>query len=412
MSISTLGFYNDISILIDSTATTVAGGDPQAWARRRKRRFNKHKHNRKLAKMNFGHNSSRMMDDEIVPEDPVLREIEIRLMPLDTNMIKKVKAQGIKVNLSRPKKTSRKYRPKKESPWQLSQYETIEKKPLNTNLSSSLVDEVDPLTDNFLSKLEENLMESDDMLHDLHDEVISNNIQPVLSNKESENKNENLSTFKLNVNKINSIPERNLNPEAKLETYELKSFITSKPSDISIAKNTKKLHTEKTALNSNKPETGTGIERLNPSTQDSVKSPSGMERYDILDVTVEELDNALLKELPQVERGVSQPAKLVDNEKGLQVKSPIDFSSEVRNMESEIHDIVSSTARVSLTSSNLDLAMAKNMLKQLSSEKGYFYEPSIRTKDVNRVLLSYFYFVRLKDENSCRELQGKLFYIN
>ena len=395
--------------MLDSTATTVAGGDPQAWARRRKRRFNKHKHNRKLAKLNFGPNSSRMMDDEIVPEDPVLREIEIRLMPLDTNMIKKVKAQGIKVNLSRPKKTSRKYRPKKESPWQLSQYETIEKKPLNTNLSSSLVDEVDPLTDNFLSKLEENLMETEDMLHD---EVISNNIQPVLSNKDSENKNENLLTFKLNVNKINSVSETNLNPETKLETYELKSFITSKPSDLSTAKKTKQLHTDNTALNSNKLEPGIGIERLNPPKQDSIKRPSGMERYDILDVTVEELDNALLKELPQAERGVNHSGKLIDEERGTQAKSPLDFSTEVRNMESEIHDIVSSTARVSLTSSNLDLGMAKNMLKQLSSEKGYFYEPSIRTKDINRILLSYFYFVRLKDEKSCRELQGKLFYIN
>ena len=395
--------------MIDSTATTVAGGNPQAWARRRKRRFNKHKHNRKLAKMSFGPISSRMMDDEIVSEDPVLREIEIRLMPLDTNMIKKVKAQGIKVNLSRPKKTSRKSRPKKESPWQLSQYETIEKKPLSTNLSSSLVDEIDPLTDNFLSKLEENLMETEDMLHD---EVISNNIQPVLSNKESENKIENLLTFKLNVNKIDSVTQTSLNSETKLETYELKSFITSKPSDLSTAKNAKQLHTDNMTLSSNKLELGIGTERRNPTKQDSIKSPSGMDRYDILDVTVEELDNALLKELPQAERSVNHPGKLIDEERGIQVKSPLDFSTEVRNMESEIHNIVSSTARVSLTSSNLDLTMAKNMLKQLSSEKGYFYEPSIRTKDINRILLSYFYFVRLKDEKSCQELQGKLFYIN
>ena len=117
--------FQIFQISIDSTATTVAGGDPQAWARRRKRRFNKHKQNRKSNK-GHGPNSSRTMTDEIVPEEPLCREIEIRLMPLDRDMIKKVKAQGIKVNLTRPKKKPRKYIPKKESPWQLSRHETFE----------------------------------------------------------------------------------------------------------------------------------------------------------------------------------------------------------------------------------------------------------------------------------------------
>ena len=84
-----------------------------------------------------------------------------------------------------------------------------------------------------------------------------------------------------------------------------------------------------------------------------------------------------------------------------------DFQTQLRNAEKELHDMVQRTARISLTSSNLDLSMAKNLLKELKSDKGYFFSPEIKTEYVKKVLLSYFYFVRMKDAESCKELHGK-----
>ena len=133
---------------------------------------------------------------------------------------------------------------------------------------------------------------------------------------------------------------------------------------------------------------------------------------EIIDVTVEKLDNALLNELSQTAEctdRLSMTHSSEGNEPLPIPQKPVkDFRSKVRTAEMEIHEKVARTARVSLTSSNLDLSMAKNMLSHLRSNQGYFYVPTIKTEYVQKVLLSYFYFVRLKDEESRHQLQGKL----
>ena len=131
----------------------------------------------------------------------------------------------------------------------------------------------------------------------------------------------------------------------------------------------------------------------------------------MIDITIEELDNALLGELSPTDQNKMPGSGACTSEtnettQGI-AQGETDFLSEVRKEEQEIHAKVARTARVNLTSSNLNLAMARNMLNQLKSEKGYFYVPEIKSEQVQRVLLSYFYFVRLKDEDSCKQLQGR-----
>ena len=371
----------------DSTATTVAGGDPQSWARRRKRRFNKHKQ-KKLSKHHHGLASSLGVED-----GSMLNEIEIRLMPLDKEMIDRVKSQGIKVNLSRPKKVSRKHRPK-ESAWQLSKNEIGGKKLSRTDLSHSLMDETDPLTDNMLDEINQNVMETDDILHD----EVTSTVVSEKSYRVKEKICEDTRSLQLSDRNINSVLESNLN--FKNDEHELSNTLNLEPSKILATKRVERL---------NSSNSGIDVERISPLNEDSSSSLTGVQTYNILDVTVEELDNALLKELPKKERHHNHLGKIIDTGKnvGVTQTTPYDFASEVRSAENEIHDMVSNTARVGLTSFNLDLNMAKNMLKQLKSENGHFYDTAIPTKSINRILLSYFYFVRLKDEKSCQELQGK-----
>ena len=133
----------------------------------------------------------------------------------------------------------------------------------------------------------------------------------------------------------------------------------------------------------------------------------------IVDVTVEELDKAIEREISQnkIHDTENIPnndnVKECDTTKENSVNIVPDFQTQLRNAEKELHDVVQRTARISLTSSNLDLSMAKNLLKELKSDKAYFFSPEIKTEYVKKVLLSYFYFVRMKDAETCKELHGK-----
>ena len=133
----------------------------------------------------------------------------------------------------------------------------------------------------------------------------------------------------------------------------------------------------------------------------------------IVDVTVEELDKAIEREISQNKRHDTEnlpnndSVKECDTTKEDSANIVPDFQTQLRNAEKELHDMVQRTARISLTSSNLDLSIAKNLLKELKSDKGYFFSPEIKTEYVKKVLLSYFYFVRMKDAESCKELHGK-----
>ena len=402
----------DSNSFTDSTCTTVAGGDPQSWARRRKRHLNKHKQNNKFNKLSHGPSLSQLRSLDELKEEARRKEIELRLTPLDREQIQKAKAQGIKVNLSTAKRVPRYNRTKKESPWQLSKNEFSMKKPSKISVSprsSSPLDEIDPLTkDSMLSKLDQNLLETEDILRD---EMMSTP-QPDDSNKDKDKLSEKSHSLEEDDGKINSLPESDLNPEKKNDTYELSYFLNRKPNVISESKKFERFSTNKIGLSSNALGSGVGIERLSSPSQNSQKSLKDEERYNILDVTVEELDNALLKELPQTNKGQNPPESFIEDKKDIELNTPCNFSSEVRIMESKIHEMVSNTARVALTSSNLDLNMAKNMLRKLKFETGHFYDTAILTKDIKRILLSYFYFVRLKDEKSRQELQGIIFTID
>ena len=392
----------------DSTCTTVAGGDPQSWARRRKRHLNKHKQNNKVNKLSHESSLSQLRSLDELKEEARSKEIQLILTPLDREQIQKAKAQGIKVNLSAAKRVPRHNRTKKDSPWQLSKNEFSMKKPSKISVSLRSSSPIDEIEDSMLSKLDQNLLETEDILRD---EMMSTP-QPDDSNKDKDKLSEKSHSLEEDDGKIDSLPESDLNPEKKNDTYELSYFLNRKPNVISESKRFERFSTNKIGLSSNALGSGVGIERFSSPSQNSQKSLKDEERYNILDVTVEELDNALLKELPQTNKGHNQPESFIEDKKDIELNTPCNFSSEVRNMESKIHEMVSNTARVALTSSNLDLNMAKNMLRQLKSDTGHFYDTAILTKDIKRILLSYFYFVRLKDEKSRQELQGIIFTID
>ena len=392
-------------------------------------------------------------------------EVEVRLTPLDKEIIDKLKSEGIKVNLSRPKMSSLKTlttvpitKPcnqcngcliskcktcplcittagqscSKQKCEQINSYENTTAGIVSTqphgnhndtindlnSINDRCRNEIGHITDEFLE--EENRSVPIETEDHKNDEIKSVPKSVMLtkggSNMIEPEKNSDIidapSIERLNSNAL--LPDKPVEPSfppSKLQTV-LSSDLNSDAPVTAQAKNLNTYEIDKDDSRVNiSIDTGHDI---NPKKTDQVGPCLGQENglidSGIQSVTVQELDNALLKENSQTEN--FKNSLNMEGDEGLPIPQNTiqNFQSKVKNAEMEIHDIVGRTARVNLTSSNLNLSMAKNMLKQLQSDKGYFYSPAVKTEHVQRILLSYFYFVRLKDKESCQQLQGKLNY--
>lgn len=428
---------------------------------------------------------------------PILDEVEIRLTPLNNEIVEKVKAQGIRVNLAQhnvgvspalstsqgknlsnrfspcnecngclvPKcgecqlcvTTSKKYCIKQNcATLNSSQRLIVNKSPdeatsvkptelnnqaqvgIEAHLIIDVNDEIERFTDDILQvenngvvpmeteRLTGRVLSSEDTMEGnlsscLQSEAFAKNVNKVDESQENyvETKSISLGTPNTNVLrptqesvKVNEGPTMHA---GRCNNIHANSTVIFKSQDMNPSDKfqpvTEETTTNKPLKYNSRNETDTTICRYAPLQDIASRSNKEHQDLEVIDVTVEKLDKALLNEISQTGQSTNRLSTTSSSEVGKTLPTPQnpvhDFRSEVRAAEMEIHDIVARTARVSLTSSNLDLSMAKNMLSHLRSNQGHFYVPTIKTEYVQRILLSYFYFVRLKDEESCQQLQGK-----
>ena len=427
------------SFSIDSDASTIVEGNLKSWARLRKKRRSMHK--QRIESETSSSDGPQSPNSSMhVPYASIHNELKIRLTPLNNEIVENAKAQGIKVNLAMHDFRQHHISSTSHAKNLCRDHKSVESKELNNltevrgHFITDVEDEIQPCANenSAVKNKEELLMQIEPLKKELakrdnKDSELSARLQAELGAKKS-----NLDELQQITHQIDSAAKESstMNPlqsneQASKEIENSKiHFVNgnttneyykaiSKVRDFGLSEKAKKVKEETTTnkpLRKNGEIQGQSTGKIK-SLQDISNEVSDEQKgIKTVDVTVEELDKALLNEVSQ--KGTSSDRLPITSIPGTDKthisQSPVDdFQSEVRAAEMQIHEIVSRTARVSLTSSNVNLSMAKNILNHLRSNKGYFYVPTIKTEYIQRILLSYFYFVRLKDEESCKQLQGK-----
>ena len=376
------------------------------------------------------HNSSRTS---------ILDKLEVRLMPLNNEIINKAKAQGIRVELgglptsalsSHSRQTASNSNNKKTIKEQCNKFEMETPAELNSQVNelgttgNLLVNVLDEVDDEILPVVLGAAVSNDqeEFMGDIADDdggevpskgKIAAEIRVKSPSKLFPNILRNMKAVEVN--------EHSKTLQNKNAIYSNQTVIPSNSSNLATRENdpaefqrTKdKEQTFRNVTDISHPVESPNLIPTDLNRSNSLKSHQ--QNSDVIDVTVEKLHKALLNEISNTNERLGEKllaaTPLGDkcaNSSPIPPNHAQDFFNEVRATELEMHEIASRTARVSLTSANLDLATARNMLKQLKSDQGFFFVPNIKSEYVRKVLLSYFYFVRLKDEESCQQLQEKI----